>query len=1051
MFQLLLLLGFCSLDMCLCRQYHFVNESKTWAEAQSYCREHYFDLASVDNAEEALELVKLADIRNSNSTWIGLYDDLNSWRWSLDDDSFYKENERSFRNWYKENPKNWGGDSLCTHFQFYDGRWSETYCLSSLRFVCYDGRGNASESYVLVNQYMTWTEAQRYCREHHTDLASVRNEAENQKLRSLYYYDYSDVWIGLYRTRSWSDNSSSSFSFWKTGQPDNAGQSEHCTAVSFSDSGKWTDNNCGQAFPFICYNMTESAFSRQYHFVYESKSWTEAQRFCRENYTDLATIENMEEMNSLISTWNDTVNGSYVGLAWIGLYDDLNSWRWSYDNESFYKEGERDFRGWYHEPNNWNGKEMCVSIGADGMWFDQNCQSYLPFVCYDGRNGNNDYIWINQHMFWEEAQRYCREYYTDLASVRNWTDNQIIFSVTGGSSAWIGLYRSRLWSDQHELTYKNWRPGIMYSPQQPDNGFYVNGEYGNQHCTAVSFSYSGQWTDENCLAKLPFVCYTRFWSWSPYVSHQYHFVGENKSWTEAQRYCRENYTDLATIENMEEMSSLMNTANGRYFGLAWIGLYDDLKSWRWSLDNELLYKQKERSFRNWYTYKPMNWGGNSLCTYFSSYDGAWHEYPCSYGLPFFCYDENVNEQYIIILQLMNWTEAQRYCREHHTDLASVRNEAENQKLRTFNYYFHYYYGSAWIGLYRTRAWSDSSSSSFSYWKTGQPDNIGVSENCTAVSFYDSGKWTNENCGEAFPFLCYSNSSQYHFINNSKTWTEAQRFCRENYTDLATIENMEEMNSLMNTVNGSYVGLAWIGLYDDLNSWRWSYDNESFYKDGEKDFRGWFQQPDNHNGNELCVSMSPAGEWFDIPCSDRERFVCYNGTNGTNFVWISELKTWSEAQSFCRMFHTDLASVRNETELQDILRISNGSTVWIGLYRKRLWSDQSSSTFTYWRPQIIPESAEPDNGIRSPGQLGNEHCTAVDHSGYWKDENCLSSFPFICYSAAVIGLRVNVKTARNLYESEIRELVVIQLQNEFSRLGLPGNFSINVKNIRKTSP
>uniref|UniRef100_A0A8B9H7P4 C-type lectin domain-containing protein n=1 Tax=Astyanax mexicanus TaxID=7994 RepID=A0A8B9H7P4_ASTMX len=109
-----------------------------------------------------------------------------------------------------------------------------------------------------------------------------------------------------------------------------------------------------------------------------------------------------------------------------------------------------------------------------------------------------------------------------------------------------------------------------------------------------------------------------------------------------------------------------------------------------------------------------------------------------------------------------------------------------------------------------------------------------------------------------------------------------------------------------------------------------------------------------------------------------------------YHFVNESKTWAEAQSYCReMFHTDLASVRNETELQDILRISNGSTVWIGLYRKRQWSDQSSSTFTYWRPQIIPESAEPDNGIRSPGQLGNEHCTAVDHSGYWKDENCLS--------------------------------------------------------------
>ncbi|KAK2827629.1 hypothetical protein Q7C36_018555 [Tachysurus vachellii] len=208
--------------------------------------------------------------------------------------------------------------------------------------------------------------------------------------------------------------------------------------------------------------------------------------------------------------------------------------------------------------------------------------------------------------------------------------------------------------------------------------------------------------------------------------------------------------------------------------------------------------------------------------------------------------------------------------------------------------------------------------------------------------------------------------------------------------------MEEMNTLFKTVNGSYSGLAWIGLYGDEDSWRWSLDDDAFYQEGERDFRGWEHQPDNYNGNEMCVSMGNGGRWFDKPCTDRKSFVCYNGMNN-RYVWIYHQKTWNEAQSFCRVRYTDLASVRHEAELQKILSIMNEDEVWIGLYRNRLWSDQSNSTFTYWRSESPELTAEPDNGVNSPGQSGSQHCTAVDHSGQWTDENCFARFPFICYT------------------------------------------------------
>ncbi|KAF5897598.1 macrophage mannose receptor 1-like, partial [Clarias magur] len=74
------------------------------------------------------------------------------------------------------------------------------------------------------------------------------------------------------------------------------------------------------------------------------------------------------------------------------------------------------------------------------------------------------------------------------------------------------------------------------------------------------------------------------------------------------------------------------------------------------------------------------------------------------------------------------------------------------------------------------------------------------------------------------------SHQYHFVNEYKNWTQAQRYCRVNYTDLATIDNMKEINSLLNAVNESYKGLAWIGLYDNLDDWRWSLDDDAFYNE-----------------------------------------------------------------------------------------------------------------------------------------------------------------------------------------------------------------------------
>ncbi|TNN30430.1 C-type mannose receptor 2 [Liparis tanakae] len=239
----------------------------------------------------------------------------------------------------------------------------------------------------------------------------------------------------------------------------------------------------------------------------------EAQRHCRDNYKDLATIrdqEDLENLNALKTTVHSVSSrrrrpGSTVTVsmlrnwtprAWAGLYDDVDSWRWSLSNASFYKAGETEYRRWQPEEPHNRFKEYCSYIVLRGTWGDVTCDHNFNAVCFDVR-GPDSYVYINTLMTWPEAQSYCREHHTDLVSVRNLEDNQMVQNVLPhGDLVWIGLYRDGWkWSDGSDSSFRNWE---------------ANEEGGGsiKNCLSVDFSADGRWETLDCNLKSAFICYT---------------------------------------------------------------------------------------------------------------------------------------------------------------------------------------------------------------------------------------------------------------------------------------------------------------------------------------------------------------------------------------------------------------------------------------------------------------------------------------------------------------------------------------------------------------
>ncbi|KAA0722216.1 hypothetical protein E1301_Tti019766 [Triplophysa tibetana] len=169
-----------------------------------------------------------------------------------------------------------------------------------------------------------------------------------------------------------------------------------------------------------------------------------------------------------------------------------------------------------------------------------------------------------------------------------------------------------------------------------------------------------------------------------------------KNWTDARGYCREHYTDLSTVQSIEEQQILIKLkANSKS---TWIGLSRDMKNLKMFLWSD----GDSYSFSQWKSEK------------------------------------------------LTWEEALEYCKVHHNDLASLPTELQLQLIKTGT--LEAQTDSVWTGLrFLAGEW---------FWLDGKPlgDQVKLlacpvqPRRCGARNT-KTDKWENRDCEEKLNFLC----------------------------------------------------------------------------------------------------------------------------------------------------------------------------------------------------------------------------------------------------------------------------------------------------------
>ncbi|KAK7170550.1 hypothetical protein R3I94_000678 [Phoxinus phoxinus] len=219
-----------------------------------------------------------------------------------------------------------------------------------------------------------------------------------------------------------------------------------------------------------------------------------------------------------------------------------------------------------------------------------------------------------------------------------------------------------------------------------------------------------------------------------------------------------------------------------------------------------------------------------------------------------------------------------------------------------------------------------------------------------------------------------------FINNTVSWSDAQKYCRENYADLSTIDSDEELTRFKTDAKDKLNTESWVGLSKPSANGKWVWSDGS-----EETFQKWKSDQPNAQDTDFCTKIE-AGELMDFTCNYNKPFFCYKWV--PELILVTENKSWEEALEHCRTEHFDLACLPTSLHLfqaQSKAAVTQTPSVWTGLrFLSGSWFWLSGESLgNVVQLPVCPANAK---------YCGSRNLKAKS----WENRDCREKLNFVCY-------------------------------------------------------